>query len=299
MEIRDILEGIRQGTLSVEEGEAWFLEKKEEKTYREMGYAKLDTGRKARSGFAEVVFCGGKPDAYLAAIYKKLYETDGEVFGTRATEHQYELVREVLPDVTYDPISRILKIEKKDKERIGRVAVCTAGTSDIPVAEEAAQTAEFFGTRVDRVYDVGVAGLHRGRHGRGAGQRHRRAGAESGHRRADVRGVRSEFPRPLGAAHYAEFLRQRHHDGQYRQRIRRGLCGDADQPARGKGTYLMGKKKVLYIEGTSGISGDMFVGAMIDLGADLEKLAAVFDFRGCGACEKERHRLRGFRCHPR
>ena len=123
MEIRDILEGIRQGTLSVEEGEAWFLEKKEEKTYREMGYAKLDTGRKARSGFAEVVFCGGKPDAYLAAIYKKLYETDGEVFGTRATEHQYELVREVLPDVTYDPISRILKIEKKDKERIGRVAV--------------------------------------------------------------------------------------------------------------------------------------------------------------------------------
>lgn len=161
MEIRDILEGIRQGTLSVEEGEAWFLEKKEEKTYREMGYAKLDTGRKARSGFAEVVFCGGKPDAYLAAIYKKLYETDGEVFGTRATEHQYELVREVLPDVTYDPISRILKIEKKDKERIGRVAVCTAGTSDIPVAEEAAQTAEFFGTRVDRVYDVGVAGLHR------------------------------------------------------------------------------------------------------------------------------------------
>ena len=84
MEIRDILEGIRQGTLSVEEGEAWFLEKKEEKTYREMGYAKLDTGRKARSGFAEVVFCGGKPDAYLAAIGRRGLRHAGDGASVRA-----------------------------------------------------------------------------------------------------------------------------------------------------------------------------------------------------------------------
>ena len=197
MEIRDILEGIRQGTLSVEEGEAWFLEKKEEKTYREMGYAKLDTGRKARSGFAEVVFCGGKPDAYLAAIYKKLYETDGEVFGTRATEHQYELVREVLPDVTYDPISRILKIEKKDKERIGRVAVWHVGHSrgggsgaDGGIFRHPCGPRLRCGrggpapSALERRNHHGGELCHRGgRHGRGAGQRHRRAGAESGHRR--------------------------------------------------------------------------------------------------------------------
>ena len=70
-------------------------------------------------------------------------------------------MRRIFPAVSYDAASRILKIEKPDKERIGKIAVCTAGTADIPMAEEAAQTAEFFGTRVERVYDVGVSGLHR------------------------------------------------------------------------------------------------------------------------------------------
>ena len=83
------------------------------------------------------------------------------MLGTRASKEQYEEVRRIFPDVSYDAASRILKIEKPDKERIGKIAVCTAGTADIPVAEEAAQTAEFFGTRVERVYDVGVSGLHR------------------------------------------------------------------------------------------------------------------------------------------
>lgn len=161
MEIKEVLEKVRTGELSVADGEAWFQEKRAEKAYREMGYAKLDTGRKARSGFDEVVFCAGKPDAYLAAIYEKLYETNGEVFGTRAAPRQYELVRRVIPDISYDPVSRILKKERAGKVRTGNVAVCTAGTSDIPVAEEAAQTAEFFGTQVVRVYDVGVSGIHR------------------------------------------------------------------------------------------------------------------------------------------
>ncbi len=129
--------------------------------YEEMGYAKPDTGRLARTGFPEVIFCERKPDAYLAAIFEKLLETNGEVLGTRASAHQAEIVRERIPDVSYDPISRILKKEKPGKERIGNVAVVTAGTSDISVAEEAAQTAEFFGTRITRIYDVGVAGIHR------------------------------------------------------------------------------------------------------------------------------------------
>lgn len=161
MTIRDLLEQVRDGTLSVEEGAAFFADKRKEKMYQELGYAKLDTGRKARSGFEEVVFCAGKPDAYLTAIYETLWKANGEVFGTRATEHQYELVREKIPDIEYDPISRILKKEKPGKERIGKVAICTAGTSDIPVAEEAAQTAEYFGTEMVRIYDVGVAGIHR------------------------------------------------------------------------------------------------------------------------------------------
>ena len=75
--------------------------------------------------------------------------------------NQYELVKEKFPEVQYDPVSRILKIEKPDKIHEGKVAVCTAGTADIPVAEEAAQTAEYFGTHVERIYDVGVSGMHR------------------------------------------------------------------------------------------------------------------------------------------
>ena len=104
------------------------------------------------------MFCQGKPDDYLAEIYKKFYDRDGEVLGTRASGEQYELVRKLVPEVTYDPISRILKVEKEGKMRTGLVAVCTGGTADIPVAEEAAQTAEYFGCTVDRIFDVGVAG---------------------------------------------------------------------------------------------------------------------------------------------
>lgn len=129
--------------------------------YEDLGYAKLDHHRMLRSGFGETVFCQGKPDEYLAEIFKKFYERDGEVLGTRASAEQYELVRKLVPEVTYDPISRILKAERPGKERKGCVAVCTGGTADIPVAEEAAQTAEYFGCVVERIYDVGVAGIHR------------------------------------------------------------------------------------------------------------------------------------------
>ena len=126
-----------------------------------MGHAKLDFHRRLRTGFGETVFCQGKPDQYLVDIYQRIYERDKEVLGTRASKEQYELVKKEIPQVAYDPISRILKIEREDKERVGNVAVCTGGTADIPVAEEAAQTAEYFGSRVDRIYDVGVAGIHR------------------------------------------------------------------------------------------------------------------------------------------
>lgn len=156
METREILERIKDGSLPVEEAERMLRRQ----PFEELGFAKLDHHRKLRAGFAEVVFCQGKADEHLRDIYRRLYEADGEVFGTRADMHQYETVREILPDVVYDPVSRILKLEK-EKPRIGRIAVCTAGTADIPVAEEAAQTAEYFGSYVERIYDVGVSGLHR------------------------------------------------------------------------------------------------------------------------------------------
>ena len=140
--------------------------------YEEMGFAKLDTQREKRTGFPEVVFCEGKPDEYLIEIYKKLYSQDGRVFGTRASLRQFDIIKEVLPEVQYDEVSRILKILPKEAESGAQtsetgtsnehyIAVCSGGTADIPVAEEAAQTAEYFGTRVERIYDVGVSGIHR------------------------------------------------------------------------------------------------------------------------------------------
>ena len=157
MDAQGVLIKYKNGELSLEEAEGYFRRE----PFEELEYAKLDSHRKLRSGFAEVIFCSRKADEHLRSIFRRLYEEEGEVLGTRASMEQYELIRRDFPQVSYDPISRILKIEKEGKERIGKVAVCTAGTADIPVAEEAAQTAEFFGTRVERIYDVGVSGLHR------------------------------------------------------------------------------------------------------------------------------------------
>lgn len=157
MNVKKILEQVSMGTLSPEEAG----EMLKNLPYEDLGYAKLDLHRKLRSGFPETVYCQGKPDQYLADIFDTLYRENGEVMGTRATEQQYLLVKERIPGIIYDPVSRILKAEPEGKERKGCVAVCTGGTADIPVAEEAAQTAEFFGCYVDRIYDVGVAGIHR------------------------------------------------------------------------------------------------------------------------------------------
>lgn len=176
MSIETLLKEYREGVLTLEEA----VRKIEEVTggrrpsaspasnpgYANMGFARLDTDREQRSGFPEVIFCSGKPDEYLVSIYRKMADLNGSAFGTRASQRQAELVMEAIPDATYDSVSRILKVEKDSVKASpstsgGRIAVCTGGTADIPVAEEAAQTAEYFGATVNRFYDVGVSGLHR------------------------------------------------------------------------------------------------------------------------------------------
>ncbi len=154
--MREILEQLRDGRISLEEAE----ERLKSDLYENLGYARIDHDRKERVGRAEVVFCQGKPDEYLTGIYRSIYERNGEVLGTRASAEQARIIRECFPQVVYNPISRILKIEK-EKTKTGCVAVCSGGTADAGVAEEAAETAEFFGSRVERIFDVGVAGIHR------------------------------------------------------------------------------------------------------------------------------------------
>ncbi|WP_304128559.1 nickel pincer cofactor biosynthesis protein LarB [Mogibacterium diversum] len=161
MKIADVLDKYKAGELDMAEAETLI----KSSSYDEMGFAKLDTQREQRSGFPEVIFCAGKPDDYLVSIYQKMVANDGSAFGTRASQEQAALVQAAVPEVVYDPVSRILKVEPaggyKRTGAGGVVAVCSAGTADIPVAEEAAQTAEYFGAEVLRVYDIGVSGIHR------------------------------------------------------------------------------------------------------------------------------------------
>lgn len=156
MDIKEILEKFQNNEITLEQAEKQI----KNNNYEDLGYAKIDHNRKERTGESEVVFCQSKPDEFLTKIYQSIYQADGEVLGTRASKEQYELLKASIPTIQYDSISRILKIEKA-KEGVGKIAICTGETADVPVAEEAAQTAEFFGSKVERIYDVGVAGIHR------------------------------------------------------------------------------------------------------------------------------------------
>lgn len=157
MEVRSLLEKVKNNEINIEQAE----EILKRLPYEDLGFAKPDHHRTLRTGFGEVVYCAGKTVPQLQAIYRSLYERDTNVLGTRASQEQYHGVKEILPMAEYDATSRILSIQKKVTQKKGCIAVCTGGTSDIPVAEEAAQTAEYFGSYVIRIYDVGVAGIHR------------------------------------------------------------------------------------------------------------------------------------------
>lgn len=157
MNVQKLLEQVRGGEVTTEEA-AQILKYL---PYEDLGYVKIDHHRKLRSGFAEVIFCQGKANEHLQGIISNFNEHKRNVLGTRASSEQYEYLRATFPELIYDSLSRTMKIEFEKPELIGNVAVCTAGTADIPVAEEAAVCAEFFGTKVSRYYDVGVAGIHR------------------------------------------------------------------------------------------------------------------------------------------
>ena len=157
MDVTKLLTQVKNNEISIEQAEAEL----KNLPYEDLGFAKLDHHRKVRQGFEEVVYCQGKATPHLVKIYQTLTAEGIDVLGTRASREQYEAVKEAIPEAVWDEVSRVLKVEKRDRKRIGRIVVCTGGTADVPVAEEAAQVAEFFGTKVTRLYDVGVAGIHR------------------------------------------------------------------------------------------------------------------------------------------
>ena len=157
MDAGRILDDYQKGTITRQQA----LELLNNLPYEDIGFAKLDHHRQLRRGGIETVFCAGKTAEQVRIIFERFISAGGNALGTRASAEQAEHVRAALPDVQYDPVSRLLFFIRDPKPRIGCVAVCTAGTSDLPVAEEAARTAEFFGANVKRHYDVGIAGIHR------------------------------------------------------------------------------------------------------------------------------------------
>jgi len=134
------------------------------KKYEDLGFAKVDTDRRKRRGYPEAIYCPGKTSQQIAKIFLELAEEGGNVLATRATSDNYNAVKELVPEACYFETARLIALIREDKprhDRAGVIAVVTAGTADIPVAEEAAIAAEVLGNEVDRIYDVGVAGIHR------------------------------------------------------------------------------------------------------------------------------------------
>lgn len=130
--------------------------------YEDLDFAKLDNHRKIRKGQGEVIYCQGKTVSQITQIFQRLLTHNDNVMGTRATQEAYDMVLTIAPDAIYDEMSRIIRVIRKPSEiKGGKILIATGGTSDMPVAEEAAVTAEFLGNTVVRLYDVGVAGIHR------------------------------------------------------------------------------------------------------------------------------------------
>ena len=130
--------------------------------YEDLGFVKVDHHRGLRRGFPEVIFCQGKTSEHIVRIAKRLAEAGNNVLATRADAKVFRVFKKSFPRARYNSVARMIILDGQAKTpRTGRVCVVTAGSADIPVGEEAALTAQAMGTQVHRLYDVGVAGIHR------------------------------------------------------------------------------------------------------------------------------------------
>ncbi|MBI5789638.1 MAG: nickel pincer cofactor biosynthesis protein LarB [Candidatus Schekmanbacteria bacterium] len=155
--LRRLLEDIQNNNCSVDEG----LKKLRLLPYEDLGFACIDHHRSLRQGFPEVIFCQGKSQPQVVEIVTRLLNHHCDILATRANEGVYQAVHELDQRARYNPLSRTITIEQKPKVLQGKILVVSAGTSDIPVAEEVLVTARILGSVADALYDVGVAGIHR------------------------------------------------------------------------------------------------------------------------------------------
>lgn len=157
-EVEKLLDSVKTGVTSVEEA----LDVLKSFPYTDLGFAKIDNHREMRTGYPEIIYCAGKTTEQVKEIVRVMSEKENNVIGTRASQEMFDAVKSIIPDAVFYPMARIISVQKKKPATPEtRIAVITAGTSDMPVAEEAAITAELLGNKVLRIYDSGVAGIHR------------------------------------------------------------------------------------------------------------------------------------------
>lgn len=159
MDLRELLDGVKNNRIDIDIA----MEKLKNLPYEDLGYANIDHHREVRTGYPEVIYCEGKSDDQILGIVDKMTQKNSNILGTRCRKETYEKIKQIYPNAEYDQLSKILKIQNHPIENIGKgkIVVVTGGTSDIPVADEAYHTAIFLGNTAERVYDVGVAGIHR------------------------------------------------------------------------------------------------------------------------------------------
>lgn len=156
--LKTLLEHVQEGSLSVDDA----LISLRHWPFSDLGDAVIDTQRELRNGYPEVIYCAGKTPAQIAKIVAFMLEGDHHILATRADEAAYQAIADIHSAARYNPLARTVVIQRREiTPTESYVAVVTAGTSDLAVAEEAAETLRLFGNRVEHVSDVGVAGLHR------------------------------------------------------------------------------------------------------------------------------------------
>lgn len=159
MDLRELLQEVKNNNLDIDSA----LHKLKDLPYEDLGYANIDHHREIRNGYPEVIYCEGKNDDQILGIIESMSKKGSNILGTRCRRDTFDKIKKIYKDAEYEELSKILKIQNHpiDNKGKGKIVVVTGGTSDIPVADEAYYTAKFLGNDVERIYDVGVAGIHR------------------------------------------------------------------------------------------------------------------------------------------
>ena len=156
--LKKLLQDVKGNNMSIEEA----VENLRQLPYQDLGFAKIDNHRQLRQGYPEVIYCEGKTPEQVTQIVQAMIERGSNVLGTRANLQMYYQVKEICKDAVYHEACKVITVQKEKPQMTeSYIVVVTGGTSDIPVAEEAVVTAEMLGNKVEKVYDVGVAGIHR------------------------------------------------------------------------------------------------------------------------------------------